>query len=267
MSNLPLFFRSVVALDRDAHRSWSLAHPQRFGFARASHLVPAVVDEFAAACRHLPILFLPESLGPTPVFLTGLVPGRSALVDGAGAWTGRYLPAYLRRYPFILGESGSEGAAPIVCLDDSDPALIGPAAGAGEGGRQPLFAADGSDTPLLQERVRLVAEYAEAARRTAAFGRVLQDLGLLTALTVQGQDPSTGAAHSLHGVMGVDEAALAALSEEGFARLRREGVLPAVYAHLVSLQTISDFTLTFAVPAGQTPASSSPSSSSSGADT
>lgn len=254
MSNLPLFYRSLVALDRDAHRSWSVAHPQRFGFARASHLVPALVDEFAAACRHLPILFLPESLGPTPVFLTGLAPGRSALVDGAGAWTGRYLPAYLRRYPFILGES--EGAAPIVCLDDSDRSLIGPAPAAGEGGRQPLFAPDGSDTPLLQERVRLVAEYAEAARRTAAFGRVLQDLGILSALTVQGQDPSTGATHSFHGVMGIDEAALAALSEEGFARLRREGVLPAVYAHLVSLQTISDFTLTFAVP-GQTPASSS----------
>ncbi|MFE1599562.1 SapC family protein [Methylobacterium sp. ID0610] len=246
MSTLPLFYRSVVPLDRDAHRTWSLANPQRFAFARASHLVPAVVDEFAAACRHLPILFLPESLGPTPVFLTGLVPGRSALIDGEGAWTGRYLPAYLRRYPFILGET--EGAPPVICLDDADAALVGPASDAEESGRQPLFAADGSDTPLLQERVRLVVEYAEAARRTTAFGRTLQDLGLLRALTVQGQDPATGEGHTLHGVMGVDEAALGALPEEGVARLRREGVLAAVYAHLVSLQTVADFTLTFAVP-------------------
>ncbi|KQQ26389.1 hypothetical protein ASF53_20855 [Methylobacterium sp. Leaf123] len=48
MTTLPLFYRAV-------HRTWHLAHPQRFGFARGSHLVPAVVDEFGPACRHLPI--------------------------------------------------------------------------------------------------------------------------------------------------------------------------------------------------------------------
>ncbi len=192
MSLLPLFYRAAVPLDRDAHRALRLARPQRFGFARTSHLVPAVLDEFGPACRHLPILFVPESQGPTPVFLTGLVPGRCALVDEAGAWTGRYLPAYLRRYPFILGES--EEAPPLVCLDDSSEVLHREADAADPSGYVPLFQGDGGDTPLLQERVRLVVEYAEAARRTAAFGRTLQDLGLLRALTVQGRDPAPGRA-------------------------------------------------------------------------
>lgn len=244
MSSLPLFYRSVVPLNRDAHIGLRLRNPQRFGFARTSHLIPAVVDEFAAACRHLPILFLPESLGPTPVFLAGLVPGRSALVSDDGAWSGRYLPAYLRRYPFILGES--DGQPPLVCLDDTAEGVLLADEGEEAGERVALFETDGTETALLQERVRLVSDYAQAARRTAALGRALQDLGLLRGVTLQGQDLATGESHSLYGALAVDEGALAGLGDEAFLSLRCEGWLGPIHAHLVSLQAVGDFTLTFA---------------------
>ncbi|KQQ26399.1 hypothetical protein ASF53_20910 [Methylobacterium sp. Leaf123] len=65
---------------------------------------------------------------------------------------------------------------------------------------------------------------------------------------MQGRDPATGARHAMHGVLGIDEAALAALPDEGFAQLHREGWLAAIHAHLVSLQTLADFTLVFAPP-------------------
>ncbi|GJE70804.1 SapC family protein [Methylorubrum podarium] len=246
MTGLPLFYRSVVPLDRERHRTLALAQPQRFDFARASHLVPAVIDEFGPACRHLPILFLPESLGPTPVFLVGVRPGRSALVGADGAWTGRYLPAYLRRYPFIVGEV--EDAEPLICFDETAPTLVTGAESETPSHAAPLFGGDGADSPLLAERVGLVIEYAAAAQRTALFGRVLQDLALLRPLTVEGQDPADGARHTLHGVLGVDEAALAALAASDGDRLRREGWLGPIHAHLVSLQSIGDFTLPFAAP-------------------
>lgn len=243
MSPLPLFYRSVVPLDRHAHREWRLAQPQSFAFARASHLVPALAEEIPAACRHLPVVFLPESLGPVPVFLIGAASGQCNLIDEGGAWSGRYLPAYLRRYPFILGEG--EGHDPLICLDAQSglvrcEALAEMEADAASDG-EPLFGADGSETLLLQDRIRLVVDYAEAARRTAALGRLLQDMTLLRALTIQMQHPVTGESHTLHGTMGVDETALAALPETGFARLRSEGFLSAIYAHLISLQAITDF--------------------------
>lgn len=238
MSTLPLFYRSVVPLDRHAHRTWRLAQPQSLAFARGSHLVPALVDEIGAACRHLPVVFLPESAGPVAVFLVGAAPGHCALVDEAGAWTARYLPAYLRRFPFILGEG--EGVEPVICVDAESGLLLADAT-AGEG--LALFAEDGGATPLLQERIRLTSDYAEAARRTAAFGRLLQDLGILRPLTISLQHPATGETHTLHGVLGVDEAALADLPEAAFVQLRNMGFLAAVYAHLISLRAISDFLL------------------------
>lgn len=241
MTDLPLFYRSVVPLNRDNHRSLRLAEPVRFGFARHTHLIPAVVDEFAAACRHLLILFLSEGPVPTPVFVTGFRPGQSMLVDADSAWTGRYLPAYLRRYPFILGEVAD--ADPFVCLDEAAECLD---SSGGEAGL-PLFGADGGDTPLLAERIALTRDYADAARRTAAFGQILQEFTLLRPVTVQGRDPETGDTHTLHGARGVDETALAELPDSDLLRLRREGWLAPLYAHLVSLQAIADFNLTYAV--------------------
>lgn len=251
MSSLPLFYRSVVPLDRDVHRTWLLAQPQRFTFAQHSHLIPALAEEIGAACRHLPVVFLPESLGPVPVFLVGAAPGRCDLIDDAGTWIGRYLPAYLRRFPFIMGEA--EGRDPLVCIDiETDLLCRDPADQSSDAtvARLPLFTEDGQETLLLQERIRLVADYADAARRSAAFGRVLQDLKLLRALTIQLQHPLTRESHTLHGALGVDEAALAALPEDAFARLRHEGWLAMIYAHLISLQAVADFL----VPTGPRPA-------------
>lgn len=77
---------------------------------------PAVIDEFVVASRHLPIVFVPTASKPTPVFLLGAQPGENRHVDPAGAWTGGYVPAYVRRYPFIIGDNA--GAEPLVCIDE-----------------------------------------------------------------------------------------------------------------------------------------------------
>ncbi|POR42862.1 SapC family protein [Methylobacterium sp. V23] len=251
MTGLPLLYRAVVPLDRATHRTFHLANPQRFGFARDSHRVPAVIDAFGPACRHRPILFLPDGLGPTPVFLTGLVPAHCAPIDADGAWAGRDRPAYLRRFPFILGGTGD--APPLVCLDDPGDPIRRDSAGAAPAEAAPLFREDGRETPLPEERVRPTADDADAARRTMAFSRTLQDLGLLRALTVQGRDAATGASHAMHGVLGIDAAALAALTDQDLGRLRREGWLAAIDAHRLSLRTLADFTRAFA-PRGETAA-------------
>lgn len=244
MSDLPLFYRSIALLDRDRHRDLALAQPQHFGFAKSSHLVPAVVDEFGPACRHLPIVFLPESLGPTPVFLAGFRPGISILIDEKGVWTGRYLPAYLRRYPFILGEA--DGAEPMICFDETAEGVMSRKTDEeGERTTIPLFEEEGQETPLLNERIGLVTDYAASARRTTAFGRTLQDLALLRPITVEGVQPGSSERYALHGFLAVDEAALAVLSDAGLLRLRSEGWLAVIYAHLISLQTVGDFSLPF----------------------
>jgi hypothetical protein len=224
-----MFYGDIVPLDRDRHRDLRLdISANRFGIAANSHVVPALVQEFGAASTHLPILFLPGAGLPVTVFLVGLRNGKSTFVGPNGEWRGDYIPAYLRRYPFMFGEV--EGRDPIVCIDGSCQPPEGDS-----GAR--LFSDEGEDTSLLIERIRLMNEYFDAAKVNEAFIKAINDLGLLRPITIDAKTPS-GESIAVHGLLTVDEQKLNALPDEDFLRLRKEGFLGAIYAHLCSLATI-----------------------------
>lgn len=227
MTALPLFYRSIEPLNSVAHRERCIAVPAApFAFAAAAHLIPAVVEEFTAAARELPILFAPAGKHHSTVFLCGLKPGKNLFVDADGRWSGAYVPAYLRRYPFMLGER--EGADPIICIDPTY-------AGFGTEGQR-LFDADGSLTPPLASMVRLVTDFAAAARHTEAMCARLDELGLLKSITIDVQQQGVeGGSASIHGLSIVDEQKLNALPDDVFAELRAKGYLGPVYAHLFSI--------------------------------
>ena len=224
----PLFYQSIVPLNRDLHKALKLnSRDDRFAFAASSNVIPAVIDEFVPASRHLPILFLPGPKLPSPVFLTGLRSGETPLVDQKGRWQNDYLPAFLRRYPFIIGDVVNSD--PIVCIDE-ESALF-------QNGAEPLFLADGADSPCLQTKIVLMNEYNVSAKRTEHFVETLVDLDLLTAITINVQQADAGE-QTLHGLTMVDHARFEHLSDDDFLRLRAHGFLAAIYAHLASLSSI-----------------------------
>ena len=224
-----LFYSDVVPLNREIHRGHRIATDvQRFGFAVGSNLVPAVIDEFPAAAPHLPIVFVPGPVGPAACFLTGVRTGCNALVGADGGWRGDYVPAYLRRYPFVLGEV--KGAEPLVCIDVGRPSLEAPAGDA-------LFKEDGAESDVLLDHIRLTNDFFTAAKRTEAFVKTLADMGLFRSVNIDAKF-ETGETLSLHGFLTVDEEKLGQLPDEAFLRLRKEGLLVPIYAHLASLACV-----------------------------
>lgn len=231
MTTQPLFYQSVVPLNRESHRAFGIQTPMPFDFASASYLIPAVIDEFAAACASLAILFASDQDGISPVFLTGGAPGRNAFVSREGKWSGTYLPAYLRRYPFIRGDVS--GGDPLICFD----AQSGLVRATGDDGTLTLlFDQNGADTPALAERIKLTIDYADSAHRTQTFCKSLQDHKLLQPITIQTKTDATMSA--VHGLMAVSEEALNGLSDDAFLALRKSGALAPIYMHLVSLRAI-----------------------------
>lgn len=229
MTEAPLFYQQIVALDRQRHRKLRLPEARSFAFAK-SHIIPAVIDEFVPASRHLPIVFLPSSPHSTPVFLVGARTGQNLCLDDEGKWADGYIPAFVRRYPFMLGTP--EQGTPVICVDEKYEELRQ----TGPGDR--LFSDDGADTPLLQEFAKLTETYFAAAKRTEAFLETIAALQLLQGVTIE-MRATPGSSNALHGFMAVDEARLNALPEADFLRLRAEGWLPAIYAHLMSLGAIN----------------------------
>jgi hypothetical protein len=227
--DLPLFYETVVPLNRESHRDLLLREDGlQYGFARSTNVIPCVVDEFAAACRHLPIVFMPGVTQPTAVFLVGVRSGTNALVDADGRWTGSYAPAFARRYPFMMGEVPDRD--PLVCIDERCAHL-------GSEGGERLFELDGSETQLLRDRVRFVTDFYAAAKRTDAFSALMTELRLFRGITVEAKGPDGGTS-TLSGFLSIDEAKLAALPDEEHLRLKREGLLGPIYAHLISLASV-----------------------------
>jgi SapC len=228
VSELPLFYRSLVPFDSQAHRDHKVGLPaEPYAYARGAHLLPALVDEFPASAREIAIVFVPAGTRVAAVFLCGLRPGANLMIAADGRWDGAYVPAYLRRYPFMLGER--QGAEPILCFDPA-----GEAVGTAVKGER-LFDETGNRTPALDGMIKLVTDFAQAARRTEAFTAALVEHDLLKPITIDVRKGSDPAAQSIHGMSVVDEQKLAALSDDAYLALRKPGFIAAIYAHLLSL--------------------------------
>lgn len=229
MSN-PLFYKNVIPLSTEMHKKMRFSTPAKpLAFAKEANLIPALVDEFELALDDLPIAFLPAEGVPSAVFVTGLKPGGNVFISDDGLWDGKYAPAYLRRYPFIVGDV-TDGD-PILCIDDTYEGLS-------EKEGEPFFTKSGEAEETLERALIISQSYKSSADRTEEFTKVVNEMGLLQAISLDAVLPD-GEKTSVHGLMVVNEEALSALTDEQFGRLNASGFLKPIYCHLLSLRAIS----------------------------
>jgi len=226
----PLFYKSIVPVDSQRHRSVRMFRPLRpLAYAREANLIPALVDEFDLAMADIAIAFLPGAEGPSAVFVTGAAPGTNVYVTDSGLWNGAYVPAYLRRYPFIIGDVTETNS--VLCIDETY-------AGLGETEGERFFSDTGVQEAALSSALVLAQSYRDTAARTEVFCAMLSDFGLLQTATLDTTNPD-GSKTVVHGLLIVDEMALAALPADKLHALHQAGYLRAIYAQIASLRAVS----------------------------
>ena len=109
---LPLFYNDLMPLNSRDHGTWRARQLSDASFLKNSHAIPLTVEEFVEAQRDYPIVFSSGD-DPLPLALMGLNEGVNTFVDDNGKITEAvYLPAYIRRYPYMLARlSGRRGRA------------------------------------------------------------------------------------------------------------------------------------------------------------
>jgi len=219
-----MFYESVVALNDQTHAKVKMRPATSFTYAAKTNSVPLLASEFFEAAREYPIVFAHGEAGPMPAVLLGLRESENLYVDNAGKWDARYIPAFVRRYPFVPGK-GAQGEL-LVCIDEASECFD---ADVGE----PLFAA-GKPTPQLEHAMKFLAEFHQAAGATELLGRRLQELGLLRQADSLAQ-LNDGSQFRLNGLNVVDEAKLRELDRDAVQELFGNGSLSVIYAHLMSL--------------------------------
>ncbi len=221
-----LFYRKIVAIDKDKHRHLHIGTIKDYRFAAESNSVPIAVVEFFEAAREYPIVFAGKT-GPTPLpaVLLGLRNNENLFVGDSGKWNARYIPAFVRRYPFVLADTGNDQL--LVCVDAGHPVV-------GDSNGQALFTLEGEATPFLNNAINFMRDFQAESRRTNEFMQRIIELDLLTEVSARAELKG-GAAHQLGGFSVVNESKFRALDREVVEEFFRKGWLSFIDAHLISL--------------------------------
>ena len=206
----------------------TVANPYAFGATQ--HFVPVLATEFMAAALSYPIIFAGgEEL--VPLVVMGLNNGENLFYKGDVVDADAYMPAYVRRYPFISA-ADQGGERMVVCIDRDSPLI-------GENAETPLFE-NGELTEYTKNCIQFCESYEMDRSRTLKMVERLKELDLFENREATFTPPTPIGApvaepQVVAGFMAVSEVKLNALPVETYLELRSMGYLQAIYAHLMSM--------------------------------
>lgn len=221
---MPVFYLRPELLSSERHSGKSLAPKLDQRFTQGTNSVPLNGVELGLAQRHYPIVFSDEA-APFPMAILGLRNAENLFLAGSGLWEDKtYIPAYIRRYPFIFMTSPDQKQFAL-CIDSASAFVM-------DGDANPFFR-DGQPTEMTKNALAFCTSFQAEYEKTRAFAAALVEHKLLETRTA---DVDLGSGKKL--VFGpfrvVDEAKLGALPNAVIADWLRRGWLAWIQAHLLS---------------------------------
>lgn len=225
-TNLPLFYKNPVMLDRQVHAGLSLTDKMSFAFASKVNAVPVSMVELPNIMQFYPIAFSAQAPA-TPLAILGLRDNENLFVDENGVWAeNTYIPAYIRRYPFIFAKDES-GEQLTLCIDNTDDVLV-------KNDKHPLFTPEGELTDLTKNALEFCRSYQGAAEQTQGFSEAIEKSGILIDRHAEAR-LNDGNVITLSGFRQVDENKYYELSKETIAEWHDKRWNGFIYAHLLSI--------------------------------
>lgn len=222
LSRPPLFYVQPEPLSATGHKEWSIRGAEDFSFAAGTNSVPLTAPEFGMAARHYPIIFLGDVV---PTCVLGYEPGRNLFVDDKGRWDeAAYIPAYVRRYPFIL--MGAQGQDRLTLGIDQAGRSDKP-----EG--RALFAGD-KESDVIKNALEMCEQFHNAHLFTRDFSNALKEVKIVEEQTMQAET-GPGKVENVATFQRVNEEKFRNLPDATILEWRKNGFLHAIYFHLQSM--------------------------------
>ncbi len=225
-----LIYDQARPVSKTKHREWSVKTGDSYEFAKEINSVPVSAIEFPNAAREYAIVFTGKDDSIVPVVVLGMREDENLYLDSEYKFTSRYIPAFLRRYPFIFSSS-DDGANFTLCIDESFAGCNQENIG------ERLFDSKGEQTVYLKNVLGFLKEYQVRFARTKAFCKKLSELELLEPMNAQINSPS-GERAVLTGFLTVNRKKLKSLSGEQLESLIKTDEMELVYTHLQSLRNL-----------------------------
>lgn len=226
-----LIYETAVPVSNGRHAKCSVEAGRGFAFTRKVNSVPLMAVEFPQSAPEYAIVFAQSGDGVMPVVILGARPNENLYLTEDDSWSAKYVPAFIRRYPFVFSPS-ADGKTFTLCVDEAFQGLNY------QGRGNALFTEDGKHTPYVDNVLKFLQEYRAQFLRTQAFTGKLKELDLLEPMQAQFTLES-GEKMSLGGFQAVDRKRLKALPAEKLADLAATDELELVYLHLQSMRNFT----------------------------
>lgn len=233
----PPMYGDLVPLDREVHKNLKLDNSKSVVSRVADqNSVFLAAVEFGDACKEFPIVFVRAgNAGPdakpavAPLAVFGLRAGSNLFVNG-DQWTGNYVPAYIRRYPFVMARLDDNANNMAVCYDSSWPAF-------NDSTGEALFK-DGEPTEFVLNAKTFLENFEQEAERTRLICELLVDMELLQPMRFEAELPS-GEKFDVEGFLALDEKKYAELPDDKVLHLHRNGLIALIEMHRLSLTNMN----------------------------
>ncbi len=227
-----LIYETAVPITPARHGRHSVEAGRSFGFSAGVNAVPLMAVEILRAATEYAVVFTEMGDGCMPAAVLGVDGDQNLYLDPDGQWNARYVPAFIRRYPFVFASS-ADSQTLTLCVDEAYPGLNT------EGRGERLFDDDARPTSYVDRVLDFLKDYQAHFVRTQAFGKRLKDSGLLEPMTARVKTPD-GGNHSLTGFLAVSRSKLRELPPEQLASLARTDELELLYLHLYSMRNFNE---------------------------
>jgi len=231
MTTQLLIYETVVPLSFARHRDSSVEIGGNYSFSGKVNSVPLMAVEFPQAAADYAIVFAGTQGNIMPAVILGLRGNENLYLSKDATWEAKYIPAFVRRYPFVFSTSPDEQRF-VLCIDEEFAGFNR------EGRGQRLFGDDGKPSPYVEQILKFLQEYQAQFRLTQSVCKKVQELDLLEPMQAQ-VELGSGERFFLGGFMAVNRTKLKAVSGDKLAELVKTDELELIYLHL---QSIRNFT-------------------------
>jgi SapC len=229
-TGLPLFYEQPAGLDPKRHSAAGLLPTVDYSFAAGTNSIALTAHEFAIAHASYPIVFGDRD-SKIALAIVGLAGDRNLFVQADGSWRrGAYVPAYVRRYPFIFHED-ADAERFVLCVDEAAGSYTTDLSATAA---ERFFDGD-KPTPVTERALAFCSQYQSQAVETKGFVEALWDRNLLVANQAD-VTMADGRRIALGGFFVIDEARFNVVDAATFLDWRTRGWLALIYAHLMSMQ-------------------------------
>jgi hypothetical protein len=230
---LPMLYNDLVPLSSVEHATWKMRPQNDLSNIAGIHAVPIAVEEFPLAQRYYPIVFSLGGAEAVPLALMGLNEGVNIFVGDDGRFTAGYVPAYFRRYPWLLAKLNQHRDELSLCFDPTSGMI-----GEFEDGIA-LFE-DGQPAAVVTDTLKFCEQFEVAAQATGQFMRELNDLGILEDGEFNISHPEMPQPYNYRGFRMVNEEKLRDLRGDQLRKMNQSGMLTVLHAHLFSLNQMNE---------------------------